>query len=618
MKPSNFKLGTKLGAAFFAMVMLTVAVGGMGAWELARVNGSTKDLATNWLPSVKVLGELRDTTSQFRRAEARHVFAVSPTDLAAQEERMTRLKATLAEQQARYDLLISSPEERQLSEDFKRDLAAYYAADAKLLPISRAGELRLAEAKAAYIGDSLKAFNDVDKSLQVLIDLNNRGASASYAAGESAYRESLLWLAGLVLGAIGFAVVLGIWITRLITRPVAQAVAAAERMAAGDLTVPLHAEGRDETSQLLGALGVMQQNLARIVGGVRRNSEGVATASVEIAQGNNDLSGRTEEQASALEQTAASMEELTATVRQNADNAKQANQLALSASTVAVSGGEVVGRVVTTMEGINTSSKRIADIISVIDGIAFQTNILALNAAVEAARAGEQGRGFAVVASEVRSLAGRSADAAREIKQLIGASVEQVTLGSALVDQAGSTMADVVSAIKRVTDIMGEISAASAEQSTGVAQIGEAVTQMDQATQQNAALVEESAAAAESLKVQAQQLVEAVSVFTLAAADSGTGSGPMPTVRQAAMSARRAAMRPVSMAPATGVSPLPKPIPKPMPKPMATPMSAPPVTERRSPSRAKNVVRPAFKGPAPTASKPVAAAASGTDDWEAF
>ena len=291
------------------------------------------------------------------------------------------------------------------------------------------------------------------------------------------------------------------------------------------------------------------------------------------------MSQRTEQQSAALEKTAASMEQLSSTVKQNADNAKQANQLALCASTVAIKGGEVVGQVVQTMKGINDSSKKIADIISVIDGIAFQTNILALNAAVEAARAGEQGRGFAVVASEVRSLAGRSADAAKEIKSLINASVERVEQGTALVDQAGTTMTEVVSSIKRVTDIMGEISSASVEQSAGVAQVGEAITQMDQATQQSAALVEESAAAAESLKVQAQQLVQAVAVFKLAAGD--------------------AAQR------------------------VAVPASNHAAVERRSPDRAKNVTRPKFAAKAvaaaPAQTAEAAPVKTGTDgEWASF
>ncbi len=293
---------------------------------------------------------------------------------------------------------------------------------------------------------------------------------------------------------------------------------AVEAVRDGDLTVELQVRSGDTTS-VMAAMKAMRDQLAKVVTDVRLGSESVATASAEIAQGNSDLSGRTEQQASSLEQTSSSMEELGAAVKQNADSARQANQLALSASSVAVQGGRVVGQVVETMKGINESSRKISDIIQVIDGIAFQTNILALNAAVEAARAGEQGRGFAVVASEVRSLAGRSADAAKEIKYLINNSVERVELGTALVDQAGVTMTEIVSSIKRVTDIMGEISAASSEQSAGVQQIGEAVTQMDQATQQNAALVEEMAAAASSLKVQATDLVEAVAVFKLEAPD---------------------------------------------------------------------------------------------------
>ena len=295
-----------------------------------------------------------------------------------------------------------------------------------------------------------------------------------------------------------------------------------QRMAAGDLSVRIEVN-RPGQASLLSAIGAMRDKFAVIVQEVRQGSESVATASAEIAQGNQDLSARTESQASALEQTAASMEQLSSTVKQNADNARQANQLALSASTVAVQGGEVVAQVVDTMKGINEASRKISDIISVIDGIAFQTNILALNAAVEAARAGEQGRGFAVVASEVRSLAGRSAEAAKEIKALINASVERVAQGTTLVDQAGTTMQEVVSSIRRVTDIMGEISAASSEQSQGVSQVGEAVTQMDQATQQNAALVEEMAAAAGSLKAQANELVQTVAVFKLGAGDSQPG-----------------------------------------------------------------------------------------------
>jgi len=328
-----------------------------------------------------------------------------------------------------------------------------------------------------------------------------------------------------ISASIGALVIAGVLlvVSLLISRGLLQqlggepdvAVDITRRIAQGDLTVDIALKSNDQSS-LLFAIKSMRDSLSAIVSHVRTGSEGVASSSAEIAHGNNDLSARTENQASALQETAASMEQLSSTVKQNADNARQANQLAQSASTVAVQGGAVVAQVVDTMKGINDSSRKIADIISVIDGIAFQTNILALNAAVEAARAGEQGRGFAVVASEVRSLAGRSADAAKEIKTLINDSVQRVEQGSALVDQAGATMTDVVQSIRRVTDIMGEISAASSEQSTGVSQVGEAVTQMDQTTQQNAALVEEMAAAAASLRSQAHELVDTVAVFKLA------------------------------------------------------------------------------------------------------
>ena len=309
------------------------------------------------------------------------------------------------------------------------------------------------------------------------------------------------------------------------------AVDITRRIAEGDLSAEIVVSHPDQPS-LLNAIKTMRDKIAAIVGQVRQGSEGVATASSEIAHGNHDLSARTEQQASALEEASASMEELGNTVKQNADNARQANQLAMSASTVAIQGGEVVAQVVETMKGINESSRKISDIISVIDGIAFQTNILALNAAVEAARAGEQGRGFAVVASEVRSLAGRSAEAAKEIKSLINASVERVEQGTALVDQAGSTMTEVVTSIKRVTDIVGEISAASSDQASGVAHMGEAVKHMDQATQQNAALVEEMAAAASGLKSQAAELVQIVAVFKLSAHDDHHGLAlPVAAVR---------------------------------------------------------------------------------------
>lgn len=383
-----------------------------------------------------------------------------------------------------------------------------------------AGTKTVADLGAEFAKGRNKAAMDGFRALHAEFDKAERDLLSVRAAAADSQRalNRNAVLGGSTL-ALVVAVLLGLWITRSITGPIQKSMALAESVAQGDLTMQFEVEGKDETAQLLSSLKAMQNSLSQVVGTVRAGSEGVATASAQIASGNNDLSQRTEQQASALEETAASMEELSSAVRQNADSAKQANQLAQSASSVAVQGGKVVDQVVETMKGINDSSRRISDIISVIDGIAFQTNILALNAAVEAARAGEQGRGFAVVASEVRSLAGRSAEAAKEIKDLINASVERVEHGTALVDQAGSTMTEVVDSIRRVTDIMGEISAASNEQSHGVAQVGEAVRQMDQVTQQNAALVEEMAAAASSLKGQAQDLVAVVAGFKLESGD---------------------------------------------------------------------------------------------------
>ena len=375
----------------------------------------------------------------------------------------------------------------------------------------------LSAATASHTGAPEMYSETVGKLASGLVDLQTRDSADLQSALSVA--SNTLWVA-LLIGLMA-GLVTALRITAGIVGPLGQAATITDRVAHGDLSTPIPRSGAGEVGVMLNSLATMQDNLAQLVANVRMGSQSVANASAEIAQGNSDLSTRTEQQASALEQTAARMSGLNITVQQNADSARQANQLATSASVVAIQGREVVGQVVETMKGINESSRKISDIISVIDGIAFQTNILALNAAVEAARAGEQGRGFAVVASEVRSLAGRSAEAAKEIKTLINASVERVERGTAQVDSAGETMSEVVSSIRRVTDIMGEISAASHDQAAGVAQVGDAMNRMDQSTQQNAALVEEMAAAANSLKSQAGDLVQVVSVFKISAQQQG-------------------------------------------------------------------------------------------------
>ncbi|MEO8599261.1 MAG: methyl-accepting chemotaxis protein, partial [bacterium] len=355
----------------------------------------------------------------------------------------------------------------------------------------------------------------VEAGINALIKRQLDGAQKEFEKSQTIYRwVSLSCTAGVLFGLL-MAAIVGIWLVRAISRPLEAAVKIARGVAAGDLTQQINVRSTDETGQLMQALKDMNDSLVQIAGDVRIGTDTIATASGQIAAGNMDLSSRTEQQASSLQETASSMEELTSTVQQNADNARQANQLAASASESATKGGAVVAQVVDTMASINDSSRKIVDIIGVIDGIAFQTNILALNAAVEAARAGEQGRGFAVVATEVRSLAHRSASAAKEIKTLIGDSVEKVDQGARLVDQAGVTMTEIIDSVKRVTDIMGEISSASQEQTSGIEQINQAISQMDQVTQQNAALVEEAAAAAASLEDQAGHLSQVVGIFKL-------------------------------------------------------------------------------------------------------
>jgi methyl-accepting chemotaxis protein len=495
----DLKIATKLLVSFGLVLLLTLLMGVSAILSTARVNQASSDLADNWMPSVRMAMELRGDVSDLRRWELAHLLNDEAAGYADYDQRIAATLAAVKAHREAYQKLISSPEERALVATFDQSWTAYLAEHNKMIALSAAGNKD--EARALSRGTSAKALGALTDTTTALVKLNIDGGDAASDTATATYNTARTTSIVLLVLNIGIGLAL--------------AVSVASAVAEGDLTRQIDVKSACETGQLMQALKNMTENLQGLVAQVRSGTDLIATASAEIASGNQDLSSRTEQQASSLEETASSMEELTSTVKQNADNARQANQLAKSASGIATRGGEVVGQVVGTMASINESSRKIEDIITVIDGIAFQTNILALNAAVEAARAGEQGRGFAVVAGEVRNLAHRSAAAAKDIKQLISDSVQKVETGSQLVNEAGTTMNEIVNSITRVTDIMAEISSASNEQSDGIEQVNTAITQMDQVTQQNAALVEESAAAAESMQNQAAQLSDVVSVFKI-------------------------------------------------------------------------------------------------------
>ncbi|HEY4079531.1 MAG TPA: methyl-accepting chemotaxis protein [Burkholderiaceae bacterium] len=511
---TRLNIGRRLQLGFAVTLALTVLVGGFAINRLGQVNNAATELATSWLVSVGTLGQFSASTSAMRRIEALMVMAATPEEMTRREGRLLAQRSKLDEDWKAYVATVSSPEERELANTIVAARMAYRACIDKLIQASHGDAgTRAATMQGLYAGDNRKAFDAMLALIDKDVELNNRGAAAAYASSQQTYAQTRTAVIILLVVALAAGAYMALAITRSITGPIARAVKVAETVAGGDLTSDVTVDSGDETGLLLAALKRMNESLARVVAQVRNSSDSIATGSAEIATGNADLSQRTEEQASNLQQTAASMEQLTAAVRQNTDTARQAAQLAGSATAAAAQGGRVVNDVVQTMQAITASSRKIADIIGTIDGIAFQTNILALNAAVEAARAGEQGRGFAVVAAEVRSLAQRSAGAAREIKALIGDSVNAVENGARLVQAAGQSMGDIVSQVTRVNDMITEISAASIEQSSGIGQVGEAVNQLDQVTQQNAALVEQSAAAAESLKHQASQLAQTVAIF---------------------------------------------------------------------------------------------------------
>ncbi len=537
---NNLKIGTRLGFGFSLILLMLTAMTIIGILRLSSASSMTDHMINEKIRDERLIAEWGKIIEVNAARTTGAWMVADPAD-------QKKLEGMMAESSGRatkiQDQIGASIEDEELKPLFKKVLdtrKTYTEIRKAVFAAKNAGDLEkgkslyegdMAQSRVLYL-DALKKFADKQAELldQAAVEIQQQ-----YTSG-----RTLLVLLG--LAAIVMGVFAAWWITRTITNPINEAVKVAETVSSGDLTSDIQISSSDETGQLMTALKTMNTSLVNIVGQVRNGTDLMAHASTEIAAGNHDLSSRTEQQASSLQETASSMEELTSTVRFNAENAREANKLAVTASEIASRGGVVVGEVVSTMGSINDSSRKIVDIISVIDSIAFQTNILALNAAVEAARAGEQGRGFAVVASEVRNLAQRSAAAAKDIKGLIDDSVLKVAQGSDLVDKAGQTMSEIVVSIGRVTQIMTQISHASEEQSIGIAQVNDAITQMDQVTQQNAALVEEAAAAAESMQEQSAKLADVVSVFKLDASQMATQARALPPARpRVAVPARRPA-----------------------------------------------------------------------------
>ena len=576
---ANLNIGKRLAIGFALVLALTVFIAGAGIVRLQQVAGETNVVMTQSLAKERLIVEWY---TRIYGAARRTIAIAKSSDPSLgpyfkDDAAMTTRES--GELVAKIKPLIVAGPEKQLYDNIMVQREEFFRLRDKAVKAKASGNDE--EASRVLDKEFVPVTTAYQDAIHQLVGMQQKAIDASAAAIAENASASTRLLIILAAGAVLLGALFCWRLTAGIVGPIRAALGVAETVAAGDLSHHIDATGNDETGALLRALRHMNDSLTSIVTEVRSGTDTMATASAEISAGNMDLSGRTEQQASALEETAASMEELTTTVRNNADNARQANTLSIAASDVAVQGGAVVSQVIDTMGAINVASRKIVDIIAVIDGIAFQTNILALNAAVEAARAGEQGRGFAVVASEVRTLAQRSAAAAKEIKELIGASVEQVEAGTKLVDQAGATMEEVVTSIRRVTDIMGEITTASAEQSGGIEQVNQAIGQMDEATQQNAALVEESAAAAASMQEQAAKLADVVSVFKLDQAAA-------PRVVHAA---------PVRAAPAATLK---KPVAK-----LAKPVAA----------RVEPVI--AAK-PTPAPKREPRAAVAATDDWEEF
>ena len=545
MNVANWRIGTRLGFGFSCVLGLLMLLSGIGIWRLQTAGNLTDEMVNQALRKERLVTEWHSATQV---NGARTFELVASTDAARQKALQDKIKGTsqrITEIQDQLGHMDKSSAEAALFTDIADKRNVYRSAREAVINAQKQGNAEnVKELVNARLEPALDAYLAVINQLTL-----HHAAVVSAISGNvvQQYRTGQWWMGSLGCIALAVGIAFAYLLTRSITRPMNAAVRIAQTVAAGDLTSRIDVHGKDETGLLLQALKEMNQSLVYIVGQVRVGTDTITMASSEVASGNMDLSSRTEQQAASLEETASSMEELTSTITQNADNARQANGLALSASKVAVEGGVIVAQVMDTMSSINESSKKIVDIIGVIDGIAFQTNILALNAAVEAARAGEQGKGFAVVAGEVRHLAQRSAAAAREIKTLIDDSVEKVDAGARLVDRTGATMNEIVASVKSVTAIIGEIAAASEEQSAGIEQVNQAVMQMDETTQQNATLVEEAAAAAGSLQEQAGNLAQVVGVFKL----DGAQAAEAP---RAIASVTRVPKRKASAAPASQIA----------------------------------------------------------------
>ncbi len=512
---SDLRVGVRLGLGFALLLLLMLAMGVFSVNRVGTVQDRVDDLATNWLPSTQQLGTINESLNQMRRAELQLLLGGDAKAVKDETARIDTQWKRLPELLKTYDGLVSSGEERRLFDTLQQQIQRYRDVQNRLVALVAAGERD--QAMVLQRTESRAAFRPTTETLNQLVKLNGDGAHEAHEHAMASYRSVLWAIWVMVAVAIGLGAAIGWLLTRSLTHPLREASHTADRIADGDLTGVALSTRSDELGDLLRSLGRMREALHLSVSAVRDSADQIAEASREVAVGSTDLSARTEQTASNLEQTSAAMHQLTDAARQSVSSAQEASTLATQAASVAQQGGQMVGQVVQTMDGIQQSSRRIADIIGVIDGIAFQTNILALNAAVEAARAGEQGRGFAVVAGEVRTLAQRSAQAAREIKALITTSVEQVESGTRIVGSTGATMAQLVQAVDRVSGLIGDIASTVGNQTQSLSEVNAAVTQLDGMTQQNAALVEESAAAAESLKDQATRLAQVVGRFRLAA-----------------------------------------------------------------------------------------------------